>query len=290
MDPHALDSHGTSTYRLPRDHGVYERWVGYFMGAVSIGFVIKFLLTDPSEYRVGYVIAAMIFCVFAFMGSVVSSFNESQTVEIDSDGVMSHMTGAKIPWSRVVRLRNRPLLQQVQLLGPSGGVLAVLDYNLKGFERALAEVIEHVEPLRRNARDFEPIHARQAWGWIWTAILVGIVLFFAWQAIWDGFLLALVAAGAFFVAYLLDSVTNASHFKVDYGVVSIREGLKTRRIDLAKITNLRLRLRKLQSDTHSLDVFMVADGKRTWFNGRRYDPVRVYFAIRDANPKAIETP
>jgi hypothetical protein len=78
--------------------------------------------------------------------------------------------GESVPWSQVVGLRPRPLLQRLDLRGAHGRLLATVEYQIDGLEQAFVEIVKRANP---PAPDL-PFTLRR--GWSFTTVVIAAIL------------------------------------------------------------------------------------------------------------------
>jgi hypothetical protein len=92
---------------------------------------------------------------------------EVYSLEISDDGVRQTSSDAWIPWAGVVSLRDRPIFNRIDLIGPGGPTGISLEYQLEAFQEALDHVLRRVR--------FEVSHDSQSFRrplFSWTRILI----------------------------------------------------------------------------------------------------------------------
>jgi hypothetical protein len=78
--------------------------------------------------------------------------------------------GEIVPWSQVVTLLPRPLLQRLDLRGAHGRLLATVEYQIDGLERAFVEIVKRANPPAPHL----PFTLRR--GWSFTRVVIAAIL------------------------------------------------------------------------------------------------------------------
>jgi len=123
----------------------------WFMAAFVVFFAAMPFLPDDGkpkndEFIVGLSIFGMsMFGVGAWYSWKIVRRLPLAAVSIDQEGLwpsIADRSQALVPWSNIVRLRERPVLQRIEALDASGRVVAKLEYQLQNFERARSLTLE----------------------------------------------------------------------------------------------------------------------------------------------------
>lgn len=137
-----------------------SRWLflasPWLMAAVAIFFAVMPFLPDDGRPRNEAFITGLSFFGIMMFGvgawyswRIVRALPEA-AVSIDKEGLWKSIRDRNqtlVPWTKIVRLRERPMLQRLEALDMSGQVVARLEYQLHDFERLRAIVLQRASLL-----------------------------------------------------------------------------------------------------------------------------------------------
>ena len=134
----------STTYHLGRDWVVFGRWWGYLFALAAVGLIAGFCY-DSETIPLGLAIpGALVFGAGGLRGIYIGHFPEVYSIEVSGEGIRRPTSGAWIPWADVVRLRERPTRQRIDLMGPTGNTWLSLEYQLEGFEEVLEDILSRI--------------------------------------------------------------------------------------------------------------------------------------------------
>jgi hypothetical protein len=255
------------------------RWGGYVAALIAAAFVGASLY-EPKEFPMLLgIFGAVVFGTPAYFGIRLGHWPEIYAIEISALGVRQVSSGAFVPWSGIVRLRERGLLERVDLIGHAGPTGISLEYQLERFQEALARVVEHV----RSGGLPAPTSFGRPWSSGWSilhiAALVGFIGLGVWlwysEDRWKG-LLIIVAMSFFFV---VDRWGEISRVTLAHGVLAVRRGIRVAEYPLHDIASVRLALRPLGKGRHSLDVYVESGGELIPIRPIGADPFELHRAL-----------
>lgn len=141
-----------------------ERWVflaaPWLFIALAVFFVAMPFLPGDGKPRneaflLGFaVVGCLAFSVCAWYSRQIVRQLVESAVSVDEHGLWpsaKNRNDALVPWSAIVRLREREILQRLDAIDASGKTVARLEYQLKDFDRLRAIVLE-----RANLRGTAP--------------------------------------------------------------------------------------------------------------------------------------
>lgn len=163
-------------------------------------------------------------------------------VTVDRDGLWpAHLPRVRglVPWHSVRSLRERPALQRLELLDHAGAVLLRLEYQLAGFERLRALVVERVP--RAHLRPLVPAtfgkplayHVLNLGG---IAGFAALGLYVAQQRPWLGYGTAALVAGMVLWEYL----STVSRLFVSAQTIEVGYPLRTLTLPRADIERVEI--------------------------------------------------
>jgi hypothetical protein len=254
----------STTYRIAEGWRQYARLRGGFL-LLAAGGVLSGHMLDPDGFPLELSMLGFLFCggvgLFALWHG---SFLDAYSVEISDDGVRRISTGAWIPWSGIARLRERPLLNRVDLIGFDGRTEIALEYQLEDFRGALEQVVQRVRiDLCHDGQRFHPsrLSALQRFRIVSLIAFLGLGV---WLWISEGGWVlgpAVIAMMLFF--YWSDTVYEVSEVTVSGGVLSVWRGSRATSFRFGDITRADLALQPQGSRQFRLEVVVEVDGVAT---------------------------
>lgn len=202
-------------------------------------------------------------------------------VEIGPDGVRPLQQGPAgwISWGEIAELRERPVLQRVDLCSPGGEVRASLEYQLENFDEALAAVVAGVRPAPHLETPGGRLEARTVPGLkpLLVAIFAGALAFGVWSFAVRGDALPLLLPVVLAGATLADLFLQVRTVEVRDTRLLLHAPLRRSEIDLSRVESVRLRLRELGRGQRLLDLeIRFRSGETRLIRPAGFDP----FALR----------
>jgi hypothetical protein len=270
----------STTYEISRGWVNLSRWCGYLLALIAAAYVGAYL-HDPKEFSLGLVaFGVLLFGGLAFVSIRMGHSPEVYAIEISADGVRQTASDAWIPWSSIVRLRERPILNRIDLIGPGGPTGIALEYQLEAFQEALDRVLEQI---RIDGRQMPTSFRRPFLSWSRLFVVVttlGLSGLGAWlwysEGGWVGPLLMVLMIGGL----VFDSLSEISRVTVADGFLSIRRGLRTIQHPLVDIESANLALRPIGHGHQYLDVFIKSRGELMPIRPSGADPFKIYNALK----------
>lgn len=277
---------GTATYEINRGWVRLARWCGYLLALFAIAYLGGYLYA-PDEISLGLAVFGVVF----FGGLALVSLRlghspEVYSVEISDDGVRRTSSGAWIPWTGVVALRERPILNRIDLIGPGGPTGITLEYQLEAFQEALDRVLERVRlDIPHDSESFRrPLFS---WSRLFVfATTIGLSALGAWvwlsEGGWVGPLLIVMMLGA--LAH--DTVSQISEVRLSSDSLAVRRNFRTTTYAISDVTSAKLALRPVGNGNQYLDMFIEVHGKATPIRPAGADPFRLLTSLRSAVVRA----
>lgn len=208
--------------------------------------------------------------------------SERYAVELSPEGIRRLADGGWLPWTRLARLVDRPLLQRVDLLDAADHRFASLDYQLSGFAEALATAQAACAQTSSTGHRF----VRSAWGGVTGAALAaGLAILVSGLWLWrsGGEVHVLLLGGVALAAVGLDARSEVASVVLSHDGITVRRGLRTRTLAWAALAGVELGLRFVANGGQRLDVFVLeADGTGHAIRPAGADPFALHARIRDA--------
>lgn len=276
---------GTATYEISRGWVRLARWCGYLHASFALAYLGGYLYA-PDEIGLGLaILGVVLFGGFALLSIRVGHFPEVYAVEISEDGVR-RTSGAWIPWSDVVGLRERPILHRIDLIGRGGPTGITLEYQLEAFQEALDHVLGRVRlDIPHDSLSYRrPLFS---WGRLFVlATTVGLSALGTWAWIIQGGrvgpLLIVMTLGAL----VHDGVSQISEVTLTSDSLAIRRGFRTTTFAIRDVTSARLQLRPAGNGSRYLDVFIDVHGRPTPIRPAGSDPFLLFTSLRSTLARA----
>ncbi|MDR4486415.1 MAG: hypothetical protein R3B83_02600 [Nitrospirales bacterium] len=280
----------STIYQVRRDNVGQALWGGYLLALLALALVGSYLFA-PDVISPGLAILGVVFLgICAFLSLRVGYSPEVYSIEISHAGVRRISEGKWIPWSDIVLLRDRPILNRVDLISPGGPTGISLEYQLEGFHKALDHVLQRVRiDLPPGSLGFRsPI---VLWGQLFmlltTIVFVGLgVLGWIYGGEW-------AVAIFFFVitAFLVyDGFQQISKVTISDEILTIRKGFRSMRYPTSDIASANLALRSRGAGHQYLDVFIEVHGECMPIRPEGSDPFRLFTALQSVIRRGVEPP
>jgi len=274
------------TYEISRGWVRLSRWCGYLFVLVAIS-CLGCSLYAPEKIPLGLAIFGVVF--FGGLGLLSLRLGHSAEVyslEISDDGVRQTSSDAWIPWAGVVSLRDRPIFNRIDLIGPGGPTGISLEYQLEAFQEALDHVLRRVR--------FEVSHDSQSFRrplFSWTRILIiaftiGLSALGAWVWMTEGDWVAPLVIIIVLGGIVREDISQISEVTISSNSLTIRRGFRTTTHALSDISSVKLALRPIGNGGQYLDVFIEVHGKKTPVRPTGLDPFPLLIALESAVTRA----
>jgi len=289
LEPRRTDipSMETTTYEISRGWVRLARWCGYLLALVAIAYLAGHLFA-PHEISLGLASFGVVFFGgLALLSLRLGHTPEVYSVEISDDGVRRTSSGEWIPWAGVVALRERPILNRIDLIGPGGPTGINLEYQLDSFQEALDHVLDRVRlEMPRDSQSFQrPLFSPSRL--LALASTIGLSALGAWvwmdEGGWTGPLLILMMLGTL----VHDSVSQVSAVILSTDSLTIQRGFRTTTHPFSEITSLKLALRSIGNGYHYLDVFIETGGEQKPIRPAGSNPFQLFTTLRSSVGPAV---
>ena len=123
----------------------------WIFAAMAIAFaavpIVQENPLEPSRQDAAFALTGLIFAALGIWAYKISVELPLAAISLDSDGLWRTIVGKRtglITWDRIYSVRERPLLQRLELLDRIGNVLIKLEYQLSNFELARRFVLDQL--------------------------------------------------------------------------------------------------------------------------------------------------
>jgi len=188
-------------------------------------------------------------------------------------------------WPRVARLRERSMLHRVEMLDHGGSVLGRLEYQLDGFDEALASVLAYTRydsrnvPLPHRIEGGGATAARVAWFFLGALV----ILCFLTGSLVPGLLLGAMLGWAF----IKDRKTVRRALYVDGSTVRLTTGAGEVSLAVGQVKEVRVIRKPVGNGAYLLDVALVTTSGETHLaRPGMADPFHVWTTLRTAQRHA----
>ncbi len=270
------------TYQINHSWVILARWCGYLLALFAVAYLGGFLF-DPEEIPLGLAaIGIVLFGGLAFMSIRVGHSSEIYSIDISNEGVRQTSSNTWIPWANIIRLRERPILHRVDLIGIDGPTGIALEYQLECFPDALGKVLDRVQSERAQpSQSFR--RSSSSWNQLFLIVAtLGLSGLGAWvwytEGGWTGpFLIVLMVGGLIY-----DRLSEISGVIITDGFVTVKRGLRTTQYSLESIISTTLALRPTGNGNQYLDVFIEMKGEVISIRPGGVDPFELFNALQTA--------
>lgn len=269
------------------------------VGALALVSVLGIAIAldpDARSEPVALALAAGVAVIFSGIGLWCLHLARTQRygIEIGREGLRPLVAGTAghVSWAEIAELRERPLLERVELCSPGGEVRARLEYQLENFEEALAAVIAQVRPaphLPTQGSRIE-IRALTAQPGFVLAILAASAAFafVSWRFFGES--LPLVLPGLLLAGAVADHFLRIREVEVRDGQLRVHAKVDRPAVDLSAVTELGFALQDLGRGRKRLEVQIVfANGEKQLVRPPGVDAFALYRLIAEALPEASRT-
>ena len=279
-------------FDLPRSYRRQQKALA--AGSLAVALLVALAIAFEADLREKTALLALALGLLAFFGgfglyALRISRRGVHGVEIGRDGIRPLAGGPsrQVSWAELAELRERPVLQRVELRTPGGEVRARLEFQLEGFEDALAAVVANVRPAPHLETRDGRLEVTQPPGQTTLLVIacVAALGFLVWHfdrvefAVWLA--LPAVMAGAAFV----DRFIVVRSVEVRDGRLLLHAAARRQEIELADVAGTQLRLRELGHGVTRLDLELrLADGTSRFVRPGAADP----FALRRLVERGLE--
>lgn len=292
MHAGALDD-GSRQFDLPRR--VRRQHRAFALGAFGVAVLLALVMTieggrDPDPVLLA--ISAVLLAIFTGIGlwSLRISRSQRYGIELGRDGLrpLTGGTADWVSWAEIAELRERPLLERVELCTPGGEVRARLEYQLEGFERVLAAVVARARPAphletrgsvleARNPSTRTPVAA--------AVVVASVALaFLSYRHL--GGALPLILPGLLLVGAIADHFLCIRSVEVRDSQLRVHALVGRPAVDLDVVDEVRLGLRDLTHGRKRLDVLLVfSNGEEHFVRPPGVDAFALYRLIAASLPE-----
>jgi hypothetical protein len=125
-------------------------WV--FLGFVLFFIAIPFIPDEshsrnPNAIYILSMIGAIFFGLLSWYGFTIIKRLPFSSVTIDTDGIWPSHKGKKdalVRWQAITNIKERPVMQRLELIGSKGTPLLRIEYQLSNFDKLRAQLIERI--------------------------------------------------------------------------------------------------------------------------------------------------
>lgn len=247
-----------------------RQW-GYGLGAfAAVGLLVAAMIFEGEVLQQPTLLALSAGLIAIFSGIGLQCLHVARTrsyaIEIGRDGVrpIAGGTAAWVSWAEIAELRERPLLYRIELCSPGGTVRARLEYQLEDFDEALAAVVARVRPaphLETRGPELEVPLPPGRMPVVAGTVAASSALVF-WKLGGAGLYTWLALPFTMAVAAAADRFLVTRRVEVRNGRLLLYARLRRTEIDLAEVTDTRLRVRDIGNGVKRLDLELrFASGK-----------------------------
>lgn len=157
-------------------------WISSTFAVLFVALPLLATLDDGSLNPGALAVAAIggpFFGMLAWYSRRVRKGLLSAGVAVDADGLwpigLAKSQGL-VRWGSIYTIRERPVLQRLDLLGAGGNLLIKVEYQLTGFDTLRSWIVDHARPPG-NLLKLPAVHAKPAWHHAFNvASMVGFAL------------------------------------------------------------------------------------------------------------------
>lgn len=251
-----------------------SRWLllaaPWLMAAFVVFFAcMPFLPDDGKPKNEAFITGLSIFGVVMFgVGAwyswkIVRRLPEA-AISTDQEGLWPSIQDrdqALVPWSRIARLRERPVLQRIEALDISGQVVAKLEYQLRDFERLRALALQRAH-LQIQENPASGVFQKSRWHHMFS---VGAMIGFALLGWYVGQTQALVGyAGMAFVVLMIgwEYWTTPFRLRVTRDALEIRSPGRRRRVPRQCVATVEIQDELVNHAKHPAVILQLVGGSK----------------------------
>ncbi len=241
--------------------------------ATALGILISVFL--HSDLTLKYGVAGFAAIEFLFAGCAAFCFwkvlshpppnSHRRSIGVSSKGIVSLDPKRPTPfiqWSQITALRNRPILERIELLDHTGNSVLRIEFQTERFPELLKILVHNVGCSRDEMEIPITIHKPMPVSQIALRVLIGAI------CVLLGVLMILSHSGrnapnaAFAVlfmtlpimAFALEGMTRIRAIAIDESGIELKTGMKSRRIEIKDINSVNVHCRNFGNGKSILEV------------------------------------